>query len=473
MMNTFLFYDIETTGLNKAFDQVLQFAAIRTDLSLKELERYSVVVSLRPDVIPSPLASVTHRISIADAMEGMCEVEATRHIHALLNQAGTISLGYNTLGFDDEFLRFSFHRNLLPPYTHQYANGCGRMDMLPVAVMYRLYKPGVIQWPEIDGRMTLKLEHLSSANSLAAGQAHDAMVDVEATLELARRFYKEREMWDYILGYFDKKTDKMRLDKLAGVMQSSAGIHPMGIMTGSEFGPDNHYQAPVLYIGNSRPYSNQGLWLRLDLPELAETTPEDIDEKSWIIRKRTGEPGIVLPTAERFMKHMDGARKETMEKNLKWLEDHPELFARIIKYHSEFKYPEVPNLDIDAALYQNGFLSRVEQQVCDKFHRCDPESLSDFMNQIASQRVREQAQRVVFRNYPEFSDDRTIDLYEKYMEVVNPESEEGAMVDYRGKKRTTPAGAMAEIQRVREEDKPDPEQTELLDELEAYLCSNF
>lgn len=40
MKNTYLFYDLETTGRNKCFDQVLQFAAIRTDLNLNELERY-------------------------------------------------------------------------------------------------------------------------------------------------------------------------------------------------------------------------------------------------------------------------------------------------------------------------------------------------------------------------------------------------------------------------------------------------
>ena len=51
---TFLFYDIETTGLNYVFDQVLQFAAIRTDSALKELTRHEIKVKLRPDVICSP-----------------------------------------------------------------------------------------------------------------------------------------------------------------------------------------------------------------------------------------------------------------------------------------------------------------------------------------------------------------------------------------------------------------------------------
>lgn len=64
-MKTFLFYDLETTGLNKCFDQVVQFAAIRTNTQFHELERYSTLVKLRPDVIYSPEAIMTNRISIA------------------------------------------------------------------------------------------------------------------------------------------------------------------------------------------------------------------------------------------------------------------------------------------------------------------------------------------------------------------------------------------------------------------------
>ena len=45
MKKTYLFYDIETTGLNKAFDQVLQFAAIRTDRQLNEIERYTLLIN--------------------------------------------------------------------------------------------------------------------------------------------------------------------------------------------------------------------------------------------------------------------------------------------------------------------------------------------------------------------------------------------------------------------------------------------
>src|SRR5476649_864478 len=95
-LQTYLFYDIETTGLNKAFDQVLHFAAIRTDLNLKELNRYELRVKLNPDLVPSPQALLTHQISIEDTQGGETEYNAIRKIHQYLNEPGTISLSYNT-----------------------------------------------------------------------------------------------------------------------------------------------------------------------------------------------------------------------------------------------------------------------------------------------------------------------------------------------------------------------------------------
>ncbi len=199
-MNTYLFYDIETTGLNRAFDQVLQFSSIRTDLSLHELERHTIDVRLRPDVVPSPGAMIVNRIDISRALDGRYELEAITEIHRLFNRPGTIGLGYNTLGFDDEFLRFSFYRNLLPPYTHQYHHGCGRMDLFPITILYYLFKPDLLKWPEKNGKPSFKLENLSALNDLSQGPAHDAMVDTTACLALAQRLFRQEKMWQYVTG---------------------------------------------------------------------------------------------------------------------------------------------------------------------------------------------------------------------------------------------------------------------------------
>lgn len=472
-MKTYLFYDIETSGLNKSFDQVLQFAAIRTDMAFQELERYNITVSLRPDVIPSPMATVTHRIGIETCMDGICEYEAIRHIHALMNREGTISLGYNTLGFDDEFLRFGFYRNLLAPYTHQWANGCQRMDLLPITVLYHLYMPDTLTWPtRPDGQPTLKLEKLSEANALAEGQAHDALVDVEATLALAKAFAKEKKMWDYVCGYFTKAEDTKRMAALPVRHRSSAGEHTWGIMTGSKFGPEALYQAPVLFLGYSEAYKNQTLWLRLDDPALREGE-KPVHERAWVMRKRMGEPQLVLPPLDRFVGRLTQERLAEVETNMAWLSENPDAFGEIVRYHKQFRYPEVPDVDVDAALYANGFWSKTEEAQAEKFHRAGAESMVEAMRAMGPGSLKRLASRVLFRNYPEFSDDEIFGEFESYMEQVHPPEGQPPLVDYRGDGRMTPNAALAEIERVRSEVSLDEEQTDLLKELEGYLMSQF
>ncbi len=105
-MKTFLFYDLETSGLNHAFDQILTFACIRTDLKFNEIDRQSFIICMRKDIVPSPRAFLTHNLTYKELEKGISEYEASLKIHKILNTPDTISLGYNSLGFDDEFLRF-------------------------------------------------------------------------------------------------------------------------------------------------------------------------------------------------------------------------------------------------------------------------------------------------------------------------------------------------------------------------------
>lgn len=472
-MSTYLFYDIETSGLSKAFDQVLRFAAIRTDMRFQEIDRHILTVRLRPDVICSPEAMMVNRISIAESMTGICEYEATQQIHRLMNEPGTTSLGYNSLGFDDEFLRFSFHRNLLPPYTHQYDKGCNRMDLLPIATVYSLYRKAILHWPEDQGKATLKLEHLSAANQLASGTAHDAIVDVSATVELARRLSREEEMWNYLVGCFNKDIDRARMENLPPAYPSSDGAYLFGLMIDSVFGSQLSYQVPVIYIGDSIPYSNQTLWLRLDLPELQDTPSDRIADTTWVIRKKLGEPEIILPPYDRYMQVLGEERRTISEENLKWLENHPGIFQDIIAYHTAYTYPPIPDLDMDASLYEIGFLSRKEQDICRRFHDLPlvekPKLIERFPNPVP----RELAQRIISRNYPEYADRSISKSMKRYMHRVNPEKEEDAMLDYRGEKRRTPVDALAEIIEIRGERDLDPDRQGLINELEAYLKQEF
>jgi exodeoxyribonuclease-1 len=473
MKKTYLFYDIETTGLNKAFDQILQFAAIRTDRQLNEIERYTLRVKLRPDVIPSPGAMITNRLSIADLASGLCEFDAIRQIHELMNQRETISLGYNSLGFDDEFLRFSFHRNLLPPYTHQFQNGCRRMDLLPIAVMFWLYKREVINWPQIQSKPSLKLEHIREANQLASGPAHDASVDVAATVELARRFFKNQKMWNYLMGYFEKETDVHRIADIPADFQSALGEHRRGLMVSSEYGPRQMYQIPVLSIGNSIPYPNQTLWLRLDLPELRETRADAMAETTWIVRKRYGEPGILLPPNNRYMKFLGDDRKSVIAENLNWLQANPSKFQKIANYHRKYTYPFIPNLDPEAALYQIGFFTRSDEKLLKEFHSAALNEKEAIAKRLKSPDARTLAVRLLCRNYPQQISPDLAAEFEAYMGRINPAREDNAIVDYREVPRTTPSAALAEIGRFKKSGNLDSQQKKLLDDLQNYIKNNF
>ncbi len=473
MTISYLFYDIESTGLSKAFDQVLQFAAIRTDQRLNEIDRQDIKVRLRPDIIPSPQAILTNRIPISDLAGGLCEYEAAGQIHRLMNEPDTISLGYNTLGFDDEFLRFSFHRNLLTPYTHQYRNGCRRMDLYPLAIIYWLYQRKVLAWPEINGKPSLKLAHLGAANQLVFGQSHEAMVDVETTVELARRFFEEKKMWQYLEGYFDKETDAHRMNELPIAFQSGAGDHRKGLMISGEYGPRQNYQIPVISIGESIPYSNQTLWLRMDQPQLCETTPQSIAETTWVIRKRLGEPGIILPPHDRYWKRIGDERNALFEENLKWLQANHEIFLQIVNHYREYRYPFIPNLDADVSLYQIGFYSRADEKLCRTFQEASLEKKANLVDQFSSPDARTLAWRVLGRNYPAALPAEYASEFKQYMQRINPSREKDALVDYREERRTTPQDALVEINRLKQLGELDRNQLRLLEDLADYIQTQF
>ncbi|MBF0204268.1 MAG: exodeoxyribonuclease I [Desulfamplus sp.] len=498
-MTSFLFYDIETTGLNSAFDQVLTFAAIRTDLDLNEIERYEITMQMRPDIVPSPGAFITHRLMPEDWEEGICEYEGACIIHAIVNTPGTLSIGYNSLGFDDEFLRFTFYRNMLDPYSHQYANGCCRMDLLPIATLYRIFKPEIIKWPEINDTKSsqklpsLKLELISKINKFkTSGKAHNALVDVEATVALARCLIKENRMWRYSLDFFDKNKDIARIDSISTFFEPSRTLettqnsffepsctlettqnsffepsrtlettqnsffqphgenYKLALIVSHRLGTDSMYIAPVLGIGKSYHYSNQSIWLRLD-KDIIPTSGLANPEKLFVIRKKYGETGLILPPLDRFWNRLSEEQKTAVEKNRSLIYDNPEnylLFKKIIEQHREFKYPFVPEADLDSLLYQSPFFTKAEKQAMLQFHKgCLKEKIA-FIEEMKPSRIKALGIRILFRNYhsKESLSPLICNEYNRYMERVRCDNKDAhkKIIDFKQQDRLVPQKAIEE-----------------------------
>jgi len=280
-------------------------------------------------------------------------------------------------------------------------------------------------------------------------------------------------MWDYLLGYFEKGTDAHRIDEIPPSLESALGEHRKGLMVGSEYGHRQMYQVHVLSIGNSIPYPNQTLWLRLDLPALRETKAASIDESTWIVRKRYGEPGILLPPHQRYWKYLNDERKAIVAENLRWLQSNPTTFQNIVNYHRDYTYPFIPNLDPEAALYQIGFFPRSDEKLFTQFQTAPLEEKEKMINRLSSRDAQTLAMRLLYRNYPKSLPENITREFEAYMRRINPLQEDDAITDYKGEPRLTPSVALREIEHLKKSASLDKNQSELLEDLETFIKSNF
>jgi exodeoxyribonuclease I len=465
MEQQLLFWDIETTGLT-CFDQVVEFAAIRTDMEFNELQRHHFKVKLTRDVVPNPEAMIIHRIGVGADAEAWSEDHAVHEIHRILNTPGTLSGGYNTLGFDDEFMRFSFHRHFLPPYTHQYAGGCGRFDLYPMLVMFQQFKPSIMDWPKTDSGLSLKLESLNKVNGWVDGRAHSAMVDVEVTLALAKVMAKHKEFWDYLWGYFQKPVDIQRMAKLPLAFEDVLDDHHLALMVSGKFSKKNQFMKPVMALGSHNHYKNQTMWLDL-------TADVQSKENAIIIRKKIGEPPFLLPMEDKYMQEISEERAALAEDNITWLKEHPEVLTEIGHYYREWIYPEVLDVDEDAALYQMGFKSMGEEELCRLYHITPAASRSSCIEKFRDPRLQKQAMRQLWRFYPEYLPEECQEKMDAYWEQINIKYEEKAMKDYKGGRRYTPAQALRGIHHLLSHSQLDSEQKELLKAYEGYLQEHF
>src|SRR5690625_5182314 len=210
MSGSYLFYDLETWGRDPRLSRIAQFAAIRTDLELRQVED-PIDFMVRPadDMLPSPGASMVTGIDPWQAQrDGVNEAEAFARIQDEMSRPRTCVAGYNSLRFDDEFVRHGLFRNFFDPYEREWRGGNSRWDLLDVMRLAHGLRPDGIHWPQReDGKGTsFKLEHLAEANGVRQGDAHEALSDVRALIGMARMFRAAQpRLWGYALRLRDKR----------------------------------------------------------------------------------------------------------------------------------------------------------------------------------------------------------------------------------------------------------------------------
>ncbi len=219
MAASFLFYDLETFGSDPRRTRIAQFAAVRTDADLNIVEEpISFFVKSADDLLPSPIATLITGITPQHALrEGVGEAEAFARISEEMSRPETCTLGWNSLRFDDEFVRHGLFRNFHDPYEREWRGGNSRWDLLDAMRLARALRPEGIVWPaREDGATSFRLEHLALVNGVREGDAHEALSDVHATIGMARKFRDAQpRLWDYALKLRDKRFAATLLDTVA------------------------------------------------------------------------------------------------------------------------------------------------------------------------------------------------------------------------------------------------------------------
>ena len=220
MSASFLFYDLETFGADPRRSRIAQFAAIRTDAELNEIdEPVNLFVQPANDLLPSPDATLITGITPQAALrDGVNEAAAFARIIDEMGRPDTCSAGYNSIRFDDEFVRHGLFRNFHDPYEREWRGGNSRWDLLDALRLMHALRPEGIHWRQRDdgGGTSFKLEHLAEDNGLRVGDAHEALSDVRALIGLARLFRQHQpRLWDYALRLRNKRFAASMLDTTA------------------------------------------------------------------------------------------------------------------------------------------------------------------------------------------------------------------------------------------------------------------
>lgn len=215
--------------------------------------------------------------------KGLSEPEFIAKIHHELSQPNTCSLGYNNIRFDDEVSRYTLYRNFFEPYGWSWQNGNSRWDLLDVMRAVYALRPEGINWPkDEEGRPSFKLEKLSVANSIEHANAHDAMADVIATIELAKKVKQAQpKMFNYLLSMRNKKKAATLID----IVEMTPLMHVSGM-----FGVDRgniSWIVPVAW----HPTNNNAVItidLALDPSVFLELNVEELHQRMYTKRSELG-----------------------------------------------------------------------------------------------------------------------------------------------------------------------------------------
>jgi exodeoxyribonuclease-1 len=396
---SFVIYDVETTGLNKRFDQILHFGAIRADENLVAQDRVEFRSRLLPNIVPSPQALHITGLSIdeiADAArpshyQMVCDIKNVLHAWS-----PAMFLGFNSITFDEEFLRQAFYQCLHPTFLTN-TNGNARADVLNLVRAVATLRPGVLSTPQNSaGRPVFKLAELAVANGLATRQAHDAIEDVELTLQLCQRVREGApDLWSTFLRFASKATvvDFIREEPAFAYFDYFGGTRCIHLMTRIGINPTDanaHYCLDLTAdIDELRRLSDLELVARL------QSDPHPVRKL-----KVNGAP-LLCPLWELNPEHLNQFEEADLIRLAASIQMDTGFASRLTRAATAGERIFEPSEHVELQIYGKGFPSDQDVELSRQFHLSPWERRTGLAHQFADGRLRRLARRLIYFERPD------------------------------------------------------------------------
>lgn len=416
MARSIYWYDLETFGIHPRLDRIAQFAGLRTDEELNEIDEPQLLYCrITQDYVPDPKACLLTGITPETTLRnGISENSFIEAVNSQFMRPGSCVAGFNNISFDDEFIRAALYRSLMDPFRREWAGGNSRWDLLDVLRAARDLRPEGIVWPVDDeGKPTLRLEKLTEANGIAHEEAHDALADVKATIAMAR-LLKEKQ--PKLFAYLYKARSKDHARGLIDLHTKRPFLHTAGVLT-SEYGSTSILAPIALHPKNQN--AILCFDLRQDPAPLLELPVEEIrrlvfsraDELSLeesrirLVPIQVNRAPVLAPlstldpeTARRLGLDVSvcGSRASRLAGEPLLTQKVMEVFKR-----EESEMRQDPELEI----YSGGFFSDEDRQKMERFRALPPEAMLKRRGDFGDRRLPELAWRFVCRNFPEALND--------------------------------------------------------------------
>lgn len=389
-------------------------------------EPVNVLVRFGEDMLPDPDAVMITGITPQDTLQdGLTEAEFMKLFYERVATPDTIFAGYNTVRFDDEFIRYMNYRNYYDAYEWQWKDGRSRWDLLDVVRMTRALRPDGINWPMTeDGKQTNRLELLTKENGLDHEHAHDALNDVLASIAFAQLIkQKQPKLFDWLLKLRGKNDVKKFVE-----------ANPTFVYTSGRFTNETEKTAVVRLLHTDDSKGAIVYDLRHDPTEFLSLSPEELAER-WRFAKDTEAPKrlpvktmkynrcpALSPTgilSDKGVQERLKVTPEVVNANLAKLSSQPDFVANVVKARDllddergEQWSKEAPAAEV--ALYDGGFFDDTDKRLMSAVRAADPSELSEIAGDFHDKRLGEMLPRYKARNFAQSLTDAERAEWEQY-----------------------------------------------------------